>query len=588
MGAVRRLISTVRSLWISKPVFGWGVVYLLFAIFVCHSSLAVLPAALPTGTPTFGTVALFNAWTLWWNADRLSHGLAGYWDAPIFWPERGTFALSEPQPLGLLVAPVVWTCGPIVAYHAYLLISVWLNGFFAWRLLKRITAKSGWAGWTGSLVIWLPLINLQPELIQYACLWPILWTWEASLRLLELPRIRPAVELGLAIACTFLGSLHLGVFSLGLLLLVWPWFAIRRSGKALVFLLIALCLSVLLLMPIWLPMGSILKEHAHPRPVEVVVSLSASLSDWLRVPEHTLEASFFPDSGVGRSLNPGWLRLMLAAVGGVMTILCRQTSPHEKRAVLFLASVATLAMVGSFGPNFSILGVRPWCLITELVPGLTWIRSPYRFAYLAQAAILLLAGIGMKTVFDRTSEWLAGRRALRWMQFFCGVLAVGALLEVPPATAALVPAPNYSDPPGWVSYLASRAYDGNPVLILDFPSGGQLVEYDRTVRAMLWQPILRCPLVNGYSGFFPKRWTALARTWRESPYSRQALGLLRDAGVRILLRPAEFPPPPPQLPDGFHLICLYTDSMGNEVWRLDWTSPKDCVGKPNCGENAAR
>lgn len=231
----------------------------------------------------------------------------------------------------------------------------------------------------------------------------------------------------------------------------WDWRSLShfsetfiRSGKALVLLLIALCLSVLLLMPIWLPMGSILKEHAHPRPVEVVGSLSASFSDWLRVPEHTLEARLFPGSGVGRRLNPGWLRLVLAAVGGVMTILCRQTSPHKKRAVLFLDCIAALAMVGSFGPNFSILGVRPWCLITKLVPGLTWIRSPYRFAYLAQAAILLLAGIGLKTVFDKTSQRLAGRRALRWMQLFCGVLAVAALLEVPPATAIRVPAPDYA------------------------------------------------------------------------------------------------------------------------------------------------
>ena len=207
-GTWQRIISAIRSLWVSKPLLGWGVVYLPFAILVCRSSLPVLLTALPTGTLTFGTVALFNAWTLWWNADRLRHGLAGYWDAPIFWPERGTFALSEPQPLGLLVAPVVWAAGPVVAYHAYLLLLVWLNGVFAWRLIGRITAKSGWAGWAGLLVIWLPLIGLQPELIQYACLWPILWTWEASLRLLKLPRIRFAVELGLAIAFTFLGNIH--------------------------------------------------------------------------------------------------------------------------------------------------------------------------------------------------------------------------------------------------------------------------------------------------------------------------------------------------------------------------------------------
>lgn len=139
-----------------------------------------------------------------------------------------------------------------------------------------------------------------------------------------------------------------------------------------------------------------------------------------------------------------------------------------------------------------------------------------------------------------------------------------------------------------MSYLASHADGSNPILILDFPSGGQLIEYDRTVRAMLWQPILRHPLVNGYSGFFPESWTTLAGTWREAPYSRQALGLLRDANVKMFLRPVEFPPPPPQLPDGFHLICLYTDSMGNEVWRLSWTLAKNCDGEASCGKNAPK
>ena len=65
------------------------------------------------------TVPLFNLWTLRWNQDRLGHGLSGYWDAPIFHPASGSFALSEPQPLtGLVFAPISWVTGnPVLAFN---------------------------------------------------------------------------------------------------------------------------------------------------------------------------------------------------------------------------------------------------------------------------------------------------------------------------------------------------------------------------------------------------------------------------------------------------------------------------------------
>ena len=54
------------------------------------------------GSSQVATVPLFNLWTIWWNADRLRHGLKDYWDAPIFYPERDTFAFSEPQPTTMI------------------------------------------------------------------------------------------------------------------------------------------------------------------------------------------------------------------------------------------------------------------------------------------------------------------------------------------------------------------------------------------------------------------------------------------------------------------------------------------------------
>jgi len=66
-----------------------GAVVLLFgALAVVWTWPLALHATthLPLGTESSATVPLFNLWTLRWNADRLAHGYAGYWDAPIFFP----------------------------------------------------------------------------------------------------------------------------------------------------------------------------------------------------------------------------------------------------------------------------------------------------------------------------------------------------------------------------------------------------------------------------------------------------------------------------------------------------------------------
>ena len=80
-----------------RPLLG-AVGHLLTAVAVT-APLAWRPGRLPLGTEPVATVPRFNLWTLSWTADRLTHGFAGWWDAPIFWPQRGAFAFSEPQPL---------------------------------------------------------------------------------------------------------------------------------------------------------------------------------------------------------------------------------------------------------------------------------------------------------------------------------------------------------------------------------------------------------------------------------------------------------------------------------------------------------
>ena len=62
---------------------------------------------------------LLNSLILAWGADRLLHGLQGWWDLPIFHPYTYGLAFSE-NLLGIafFTAPIQWLTGnPVVVYN---------------------------------------------------------------------------------------------------------------------------------------------------------------------------------------------------------------------------------------------------------------------------------------------------------------------------------------------------------------------------------------------------------------------------------------------------------------------------------------
>ncbi|MGQ9506136.1 MAG: hypothetical protein ACUVQR_14630 [Thermogutta sp.] len=570
----------------------WITIYAFMSIVACRDNLATCPATLPTGKPSFAVVSLFNAWTVWWNADRLRHGFVGYWDAPIFWPEKGTFALSEPQPLTMLVAPVVWLAGPVAGYHAYFLVSLVLNGLFAQRLARRLTSNELVSGLAGALVIWLPLIFRQPELLQCTPLWPVLWTWDVALRLFEAVKVRYVVQLGLALTLSFSACIHLGLFTLLLLVIAWPWFLIRRSFIASAAFISSVFVALVFLLPMILPMLVVLRRHAESRPEEVVAFLSAAPADWLRIPENALQARLLPHLGIGKTLSPGWLRTMLGGLALASIPFLKQGSAEEKRGVLFLSLITFLAVIGSLGPNLHLFSLRPWTILSRGFQPLAMIRSPYRFAYLAQLTISLLAAIGLRYLHEWLTYLFRGRGGQVGARFTTVILAGVSLVEIPPPSPFFVPAPDYSAPPGWVIYLSEHVSRDEPVLLLDFPPTGQPIEYSGILSAMLWQPIHGHPLVNGYAAFLPAGWCDFARVWRHSPYGDRALSLLRKLGIRYLVRPPSFPAPPSDLPSGIRLNRMAVDHTGYEIWEITWGQPipppVDVSRDPTLGVSLAR
>src|SRR5260370_39421569 len=120
-----------------------------------------LTTAIPEGTEHEATVSIFSLWGLWWTANRVAYGFAGYWDAPFFHPAMGVTTYSEPFPLaGLAVAPL-WGLGlpPALIYNVALLGLLTLNGVFGYRVARAIGLSPSPALIGGLLIVTLPLVG---------------------------------------------------------------------------------------------------------------------------------------------------------------------------------------------------------------------------------------------------------------------------------------------------------------------------------------------------------------------------------------------------------------------------------------------
>ena len=97
-----RLYWLLRLKWLRRVAL-----YPLAACVLTSPLLLHFNTHIPLGTEAAASVPLLNVWTLLWNSDRLAYGYTSSWNAPIFYPTLGAFALSELQPLtGLAFATV--------------------------------------------------------------------------------------------------------------------------------------------------------------------------------------------------------------------------------------------------------------------------------------------------------------------------------------------------------------------------------------------------------------------------------------------------------------------------------------------------
>lgn len=554
---------------------------------------------LPMGTEQVRTVPLFNLWTIEWNADRLRHGLRDYWNAPIFFPDKGAFAYSEPQPFTMLLAPIVWVGSATLAYNIYMVISLWLNGYFAHRLLKLLgfTWPAVISG--GLMLISLPIIHWQLGVVQLVPLWGILWTLSVVIKLdiLSTPSLltsletldtqaptvsawRHGIELGASLAVTSLMAIYHALFMATLLVPMWLIFGKRLWSRQIItatFVAVLTCLVIT--SPMIGPMLGLARNDEFARAPELIEQLSLSPSSYLSVFGYSpWSGLYWPTENYWR-VNPGWLKMVLLVIGlgaGLSSIAMRSCTR------LLLAFVVT-AFILSLGWHLQLGSFNLWEWLMQTLPGFKQVRSPFRYAYFVHIAVALGAAGGIETLIRQARCLPRSSWRIATLSFVC-VIATAAIADpwpLPVATAAkewtpqrlaLGVAPDMAEAEDWCNALREAcASEPGAALCLPMAAGNEARDFELTCIWMLYGMRHGVPLINGYSGFCPQRVLDLGSEILEHELTDQQLMQLYETGLRYLVVDSNLTNLPWQAgtqPQGLQLKLLIRSQSGVEVYSV--------------------
>ncbi len=551
---------------------------------------------------------VFNLYVLEHGAESWRHGLAGYWDAPFFYPAQRTITLSDHLmgPSLAFVALEALLPGPIAAYNTLLIAAFVISGLAVAYVLRASGSSGPGAAFGGFWFIFSPyrtsqLCHLQMLLVATVPL--TLWFFH---RLLSRPSWRRAAAFLAIYLLHVSGGNYLAYMihlPLGILLLAHlgeHWRELRQ-GSALGILLptgtAALAFTTLLFRPY------LHDTAAEVRKIDEWRAFGATTASFL-APGPFNWHSLTPLRHLFRfenALLPGLLIIALAITG-----LWGPGGMLKSRSSLVLGRVPRGWLLIALGLAASAWTVADLHTIA-LFRGSRWLfldQHAYRLAAILLIAAALAAARGWQ--LRRPRQEPAGPALSAWERGLLTATLVSAILTFPVPFAMMakvlpgldhmrVPTRFYTFVSFGVVWLAARGWDGlatrwaaasprgralavglallaaaeifpRPPAWNHLPTESEALpvyswlrsredvkavvevpfgEPSLELQAMYAQRFHRKPIVNGYSGFYPPGYQALLGHFRPVP-DPAALAALRRAGVSHLLLHRTYHWRPPQ------------------------------------------
>lgn len=463
------------------------------------------------------------AWIVTWVADWLPRAPLSLLDANIFYPADNALVTCEPMIVtGAMGVPIRALGADAVLTHNLLwLLGFVLSGFCMYLLVHHLTGDR-WAGvLAGTLFIFnahiqsrLPhLMAIHQEWVPLALL--------AFERLLEDPRTRHAVGLGLAVALAAMSSGHVTVYVLVLLVAVMlsrtpDWWPRRRAF--LTRLALAMTVTAAVALPVLHPWLRSVPRRDPETTSDLAATLASYVSALSNLHRGLWSWRFYDRTEV--HLFVGFTALGLAVLAVV--VHGRRGGRWRRRSLGYLLA-GLLGVVLSLGAATPVFGIA-----RVLFPPLAAIRVPGRLGFVFMTAVAVLAGLGLAALRSR----LEGRR--RW------ALAASLLLLLAVNVEALnfpLPVQEYEGIPEIYERVA-RLPEGT--VLAEFPAPGGPMYHDNAWY-MLYSTAHWKPIVNGYATFYPEGFAERSRDLVRFPHAAALRRLTRLGVTHVVVHYDRYP-----------------------------------------------
>jgi hypothetical protein len=461
-----------------------------------------------------------NAWILAWVAHQAVRDPVHLFDANIFYPEPRTLAFSEHLvPQAAVAAPVIWAGGSaVLACNLTLLAGFVLTGWAMTVVMTRWTSDWSAGLLAGSLLAFnahtlTRLTHVQAQHNQFLPLalasFDVLLTtgrWRASLATGSLAALQ-ALTSGYQLAFTALAM------TAAALVRFREWWRARP-----VPVLGAAMTSAVLLVPFLVPYWLARHEQGLVRSFVEVRRYSATWVDYIttggRLHMMTPLAWGY-ESGLAKdAFFPGITATVLTVVA-----LATGLAWRDRRARMYLA-LGVGGLLLSLGSHLPIYG---W--LFEHVALLQGIRAPSRFGWLVLVSVAGLAGFALAWMKGRLVTRSTGRRR---PAVLLGI-AVILLVHLEALRSPLL----YQRYRGESAVYEVVAQLPGRVVLAEFPFY-RPSDFYQNARYMLSSTLHWKPMLNGYSGFLPAGYRAMAEAMGRFP-EPPTLDLLRRAGVTHII-----------------------------------------------------
>ena len=475
----------------------------------------------------------FNLWRLRWIAHALATSPARLFDGNIFHPERLTLTLSDAMLVeGVLAAPLFWVGLPPVLVHNLLLLGAIIASAVGIYVLAAHLSGSRTGGVAAGIVFAFAPYRFEHYMhmeLQWAVWSP--WAFWALQRTIETGAVRYGVATGAFVALQLLSSIYYGVFLAVLLPLVTVVQLIgrdRRQALAVLKRLAAGAALAIVVAALYAVPYLRTSARVGDRGRNEVTAYSARPRDYLVATSSNVLYGSRSRGQPERRLFPGFVAPLLALVGLLL---------NGRRPAIVACVVGGVA---AFDLSLGMYGVM-YPLFYEHLGIFQSLRAP------ARASIFCLLFLGVLAAHG-CGELLRTLRPVR--QGVVAVLLVGVLLaEYWVAPIGLVPHANRA--PALYAWLAAQP-DG-VVAEFPMPTTSSLPGRDPVYAYMStfhWKP-----LVNGYSGYYPRRYLGGLDALAQFP-SPRAIAHLRNTGVAYVVVHADaYPPATLQ-----HMLGVLTES----------------------------